>query len=315
MWSSGDKSLQNTMKVFLQLMCSLLLFIAGQAPVHAQQQGLFTQYMFNGLAINPAYAGSHESMSITALARKQWLGMDGAPSTQTFAVHTPVPNKKIGLGLLFTHDNAGPISQYSLKFAYAYRIPLGSGKLSMGLQGDLVNYNTRFSSLYLGPDVQDPSFAGDVNKFMFDFGAGLYYYTSKFYMGFSVPQLLSIETDDNYNLSQHYFLNSGYVFTLNRSLKLKPNILLKAVQGAPLDVDLNTNLLIKDVLWVGASYRSFETVSALVELQLTDQLRFGYAYDFPASSQLGNVSAGSHEIMLNYRFTFYKSDFSTPRNF
>ncbi|AHM58854.1 membrane protein [Flammeovirgaceae bacterium 311] len=289
--------------------------MAGHASLQAQQQALFTQYMFNGLAINPAYAGSHESMSITALARKQWLGIDGAPGTQTFAVHTPIPNEKIGLGLLLTHDHIGPVHQYSLKFAYAYRIPVGPGKLSMGLQGGVVNYNSKFSELYLGPNVQDPSFSADVNQFMYDFGTGLYYATDKFYLGLSVPQMLAIKTDDNFNPSKHYFLNTGYLFDLNRSLKLKPNVLFKAVQGAPLEVDLNTNLLIRDVLWVGASYRSFRTISALTELQLTDQLRFGYAYDFPATSDLGSATAGSHEIMLNYRFTFYKSNFSTPRNF
>ena len=303
------------MKVLLRIIFLLLFSTAALVPLQAQQEGLFTQYMFNGLAINPAYAGSHESMSVTALARKQWMGMEGAPATQTFSIHTPIPNEKVGLGLLLTHDNIGPAHQYSLKFAYAYRIPLGPGKISMGLQGGLVNYNTRFASLYLGPNVQDPSYAEDVNKFLFDFGTGLYYYTDKFYLGASVPQLLSLETDDNFNLSRHYFLSSGYVFHINNSLKLKPNILLKAVQGAPVDVDLNTNLLINDVVWVGLSYRSFETLSALVELQLTDQLRFGYAYDFPATSALGKFNSGSHEIMLNYRFTFYKSNVSTPRYF
>ena len=243
------------------------------------------------------------------------MGMDGAPSTQTFALHTPVPNEKIGLGLLLTHDNIGPTHQYSIKLAYAYRIPLGPGKLAMGLQGGLVNYNSSFSKLYLGPDVQDPTFEQDVNKTLFDFGSGLYYYTSKFYLGLSVPQMLSLQSEENLRLSKHYFLNSGYVFDLNRSLKLKPNVLFKAVQGAPLEVDLNTNLLIKDVIWVGASYRSFQTFSTIIELQLTDQLRFGYAYDFPASSSLGKENAGSHEVMLNYRFTFYKSNISSPRNF
>lgn len=303
------------MKILLHIIFVLLIFIAGHAHLHAQQHGLFTQYMFNGLAINPAYAGSHESMSITALARKQWIGLDGAPGTQTFALHTPVPNEKIGLGLLLTHDNIGPTHQYSFKFAYAYRIPLGPGKISMGLQAGLVNYNLRFSSLYLGPNVQDPTFAESVNKSVFDFGTGLYYSTEKFYMGLSVPQLFISNNTENLRLAKHYFLNSGYVIDLNSSLKLKPNMLLRAVEGAPLSIDLNTNLLINEVLWVGVSYRSFESISTLLELQLTDQLRFGYAYDFPATSDLGNFNTGSHEIMLNYSFTFYKSNISSPRNF
>jgi type IX secretion system PorP/SprF family membrane protein len=303
------------MKILLRLLFLLLFFMAGPADLLAQQQALFTQYMFNGLAINPAYAGSHESMSMTALARKQWMGIEDAPNTQTFAIHTPIPNEKIGLGLLLTHDHVGPAHQYSIKAAYAYRVPLGPGKLSLGLQGGLVNYNTRFSSLYLGPNVQDPAFGEDVNNYLVDVGTGLYYFTERFYVGFAVPQLVSLQADENYKLSKHYFLNGGYVFDLNRSFKLKPSLLVKAVEGAPLDVDLNANLLINEVLWVGASYRSFETISALLELQLTDQLRLGYAYDFPATSDLGSYTAGSHELMLNYRFTFYKSNISSPRNF
>ncbi|EMR01516.1 PorP/SprF family type IX secretion system membrane protein [Cesiribacter andamanensis] len=293
----------------------LLLLLIVPASLWAQQQPLFTQYMFNGLAINPAYAGSHESMSITALARKQWLGMEGAPSTQTFALHTPVPNEKIGLGLLLTHDQAGPVHQYNIKFAYAYRLPLGPGKLAMGIQAGLLNYNARFSTLYLGPNVQDPTFEQDINKTLFDVGTGLYYSTDRFYLGLAVPQMLALQSEQHIHLSRHYFLNSGYVVALNRSLQLKPNVLVKAVAGAPLELDLNANLLINEVLWIGASYRSFQTLSALLELQLTDQLRVGYAYDFPASSELGRHTSSSHELMLNYRFTFYKSNISTPRNF
>jgi type IX secretion system PorP/SprF family membrane protein len=295
--------------LFWLILCSSL------ATLQAQQQGMFTQYMFNGLAINPAYAGSHESMSITALGRKQWMGMEGAPSTQTFALHSPVPNEKIGLGLLLSHDNIGPLHQYSFKAAYAYRIPMGPGKLAMGLQGGLSNYNARFTSLYLGPNVQDPTFGEDVNRTVADFGTGLYYYSERFYLGFSVPQLVALRADPQLNLARHYFVHSGYVVDLNRSLKLKPNILVKAVQGAPLDIDLNTNLLINEVVWVGLSYRSLQSLSAMVELQLTDQLRLGYAYDFPMATDWGRTSAGSHELMLNYRFTFYKSNVTTPRYF
>ncbi len=303
------------MKTIKFLSALLLTLALVQLQVLAQQQGLFTQYMFNGLAINPAYAGSHESMSITTLVRQQWVGQDGAPNTQTLAVHSPTRNQKVGLGFLLHHDHIGPTHQYNINAVYAYRIPVGQGKLSMGLQAGLVNHSSRYASLYLGPNMQDPAFAQDISIINPNFGAGIYYFSEKFYAGFASPQLLNNRIGETSRLSRHYFINSGYVFDLNSVLKLKPNLLLKMVEGAPLALDLNTNLLIHEVLWVGASYRSFESLSTLLELQMTDQFRVGYSYDFPTASDIGRLRTGSHELMLNYNFTFYKSTFVTPRNF
>lgn len=285
---------------------------------HGQQQVMFTQYMFNGLALNPAYAGSHETISITALAREQWTGIDGAPSTQTLSVHSPVFNNRIGLGLLVLHDKIGVTEQTGVYAAYSYKIPFVNGaNLALGLQAGVNMYDARFSEV---SDINPVFAAGDVKEAHPNFGFGAYYFTDKFYAGISVPQLAQNTFDKNNEDSdskivRHYFANAGYVFDLNESLKLKPNVLVKAVEGAPVQFDLNANLLINEVIWVGVSWRSFDSIDALFQLQITERLQFGYAYDFATTTDLRRVNGGSHELMINYRFTFNKSKIVTPRYF
>ena len=294
------------------LLCLLL------TPTHAQQRMMFTQYMFNGLAINPAYAGSQESLDLTALAREQWIGLEGAPSTQTFSAHAPLHNKKIALGLLLTRDEIGVSSQTGLYGIYAYRIKLRRGTLSAGLQLGFDAYRTGFSQV-VTEVADDRHFSqDDVQAFLPNFGTGMYYSTKRFYAGVSAPYLLNNLYPGNEQSRarqfRHWFASAGYVVDLNRDLKLKPNILVKAVQGAPVEIDMNANLLIKETLWVGMSYRSFDALSWLVELQATEKLRIGYAYDMTVSP-LKQANSGSHELMLNYRLSFRKSKIITPRYF
>jgi type IX secretion system PorP/SprF family membrane protein len=294
------------------LLCLLTL------PVQAQQHMMFTQYMFNGLAINPAYAGSQGALDLTALAREQWVGLEGAPSTQTFAAHAPLRNKKVALGLLMTHDRIGVTNQTGLYGVYAYRIKLKHGTLSAGLQVGFDSYRTGFSRVRTEADGDRHFSVDNVRALLPNVGTGVYYATKRFYAGVSVPQLLN-NSYPGHERSQarqfrHWFASAGYVIDLNRDLKLKPNVLLKAVQGAPASVDLNANLLIKETLWVGASYRSFDALSWLVELQASPKLRIGYAYDMTVSP-LRQVNSGSHELMLNYRVSLHKSKIITPRYF
>jgi type IX secretion system PorP/SprF family membrane protein len=297
------------------------LFILSLAPSWAQQEAMFTQYMFNGLAINPAYAGSHESLSATLLFRDQWTGLPGAPSTQTFSVHSPIRNEKIALGLQFIHDKIAIFNQYGVNGSYAYRIFTDKGTLSLGLQFGITSYNADLSSL-TPPDPSDPVFQGDVNKVMPNFGAGIYYYTDRFYIGLSAPQLVTnslsedvIEIDGDARQDRHYFLTVGHMFELSHNVKLKPNILIKAVEGAPIQMDLNLNALFSDVLWLGVSWRSLSDFDALLALQLTDQLLLGYSYDFAHTTDLSRINSGSHELMLNYRFRYAKNKVITPRYF
>jgi type IX secretion system PorP/SprF family membrane protein len=288
------------------------------SPAHAQQRMMFTQYMFNGLAINPAYAGSQESLDLTALAREQWIGLDGAPSTQTFSAHAPLRNQRIALGLLLTHDRIGVSDQTGLYGIYAYRIKLKHGTLSAGLQLGFDSYRTGFSRVKIEVDGDRHFSVDNARAFLPNFGTGVYYATKKFYAGVSAPQLLNNlypgHAQSRARQFRHWFASAGYVIDLNRDLKLKPNVLLKAVQGAPASVDLNTNLLIKETLWVGMSYRSFDALSWLVELQASPKIRIGYAYDMTVSP-LKQVNSGSHELMLNYRVSLHKSKIITPRYF
>ncbi len=298
----------------------LLLLTAGFTHITCigQQQAMFTQYMFNGLALNPAYAGSHGAMSATVLARRQWAGFEGAPSTQTFSLHAPIMDKNFSAGTLLIHDKIGRTEQTGGNLCFSYQIKFPKATLSMGAQGGFTSY--RLGQLEV-KDLGDPNFTGDqANRFMPQIGTGLYYYSDRMYAGFSIPQLLTHYYDPYTENSKarairHYFLTGGYVFDLSPNLKIKPSLLVKMVEGAPVSVDLNTNLLIKDVIWVGASYRSFDSIDALLEIQLTNQFRLGYAYDFSTSSQIRSVTKGTHELMVNYRFSFSKSKLITPRYF
>ena len=288
------------------------------SPAQAQQRMMFTQYMFNGLAINPAYAGSQETLDLTALAREQWIGLEGAPSSQTFSAHAPLRNKKVALGFLLTRDKIGVSSQTGLYGVYAYRIQLKQGSLSAGLQLGFDAYRTSFSQV-LTEIMDDQHFAqDDARAFMPNFGTGVYYHTERFYVGISAPYLFNNlypgSEQRQARQFRHWFASAGYVLDLNRELKFKPHVLVKAVQGAPVEVDINANLFIKDVLGVGISYRSFDALSWLVELQATPKFRLGYAYDMTVSP-LKQVNSGSHELMLNYRLSFQKSKIITPRYF
>jgi type IX secretion system PorP/SprF family membrane protein len=314
--------MMNTVKkVTKNSLMALALLLTSTIGLMAQQEAMFTQYMFNGLALNPAYAGSHESLSATFLFRDQWTGLPAAPSTQTFSVHSPIRDGKIALGLQFIHDKLSVFQQYGVNGVYAYRILTNKGTLSLGLQFGVTNYSADLSDLT--PQVpNDPVFQGNVNKTMPSFGAGVYYYTNRFYIGLSAPQLVTnsltedvVEIDSDARQDRHYFLTAGHMFPISHNVQLKPNVLIKAVEGAPIQMDLNINALFSEVLWLGVSWRSLSDFDALIELQLTDQLLLGYSYDFASTTELSRVNSGSHELMLNYRFRYAKNKVITPRYF
>ena len=306
------------MRQIKNIAVTLLLLISIQ-QAKAQQQVMFTQYMFNGLAINPAYAGSHDHITATFLAREQWVGLEGAPASQTFSIHSPFnASGSANLGALLIHDKIGVTNQTTAYMAFAYRIRFeGSARLAFGLQGGISNYNSRFSEI----SNVDPVFANaDVNINRANFGAGLYFNTSRLYLGFSVPQLVRSRLDVNNSdsdsrLERHYFIQAGYLFDLNRDLKFKPNLLIKYVENAPVEFDVNANFLIKDLIWLGLSYRSFDSFDALIQVQLSKQLALGYSYDFATTTDLRRVNAGSHEFLIQYSFVFGKKKIISPRYF
>ncbi|HEY0055927.1 MAG TPA: type IX secretion system membrane protein PorP/SprF [Pedobacter sp.] len=301
---------------------TLILFscVLINQQVSAQQDAMYTQYMFNTLAINPAYAGSRNVISATALIRSQWQGIKGAPQTQTLTIDAPINEKKIGLGIQIFSDKLGKSSNVGAVASYAYRIRMEKASLSFGLQGSVNQVTTDYGSVKLDPAeiTLDPAFMMNDKKTLYNFGTGIYYNTDRFYAGLSSPQLINTvlpgsETNGN-RQAFHVFLATGYVFSLNDFLKLKPSVLLKGVKGAPLAADVNTSLWIKDVLSIGAQYRSSADISGLIELQVSPQIRFGYAYDH-STTALRNYNTGSHEIMLRYEFGFQRSKVLSPRYF
>lgn len=276
----------------------------------AQQQPMYTQYMFNGLVLNPAYAGAQETFSATALARKQWVGMDGAPQTLTFSAHSPLDNLRTGsrkrpgspvsVGVTLFCDRIAVTGQTGLIGTYAYKIAIGRlSSLSLGLQGGFSHYRIAYSELSL----DDPAFAlGDIVSWQPEFGAGVYYRGERLYAGLSAPQMLRplIEVDNKTtSISPHFFLTTGYVFDISRSVKLKPNLLLKHSDKI-YQLDLNCNVFLNEILNLGISWRSAESLSSLVQVQFNSHLGLGYAYDFGYGSEISRISSGSHEFMINY---------------
>ena len=295
------------------------LWIISTLPSFGQEYSIFSQYMFNGLILNPAYAGSHEALSISAFHRSDFRGVEGAPQTQTFSMHSPLYSNRIGLGMNIIRDQTGITDQLGAQIQYAYKIPMGNAKLSFGLQGGFINYKSSLSIL----DIKDPDdqvLNSDINGLLPAFGAGVFLSGKKAYVGFSAPQLLqyTIEQQNTGNRVnrdfRHYFATGGFVISMGDHLKLKPNALVKYKEGEKIRYDLNANLLIDEVIWIGASYKSIQTMALILDLQLANQLRIGYAYDFglPESNYL---QVSSHEFGLNYLFSLKPKKVVSPRYF
>lgn len=274
--------------------------------VQGQQRIVFSQYMFHGLSINPAYTGSDDFLNLSLQSRNQWIGLEGAPTYQLLTAHSPLKHKKhVGLGFVAERQQVGVTDLYSFYGTYAYKINVGAGVLALGLQGGVVSYQQQLTQLSTGTPVQDPNFAQDISLLQPNFGTGLYFQTDRYYLGFSVPYLIQNAENNPEGVmiveqNRHYFLSGGYLFTLSPNVKLKPNFIIQAVDGVPLNANINVNTLIRDVLWLGLSYRSNETYTSLVEVLMNKRLSFGLSYDF-TTTNLNQVNNGSVELFLNYR--------------
>ena len=302
---------------------SILTFILCSGQLFAQQDAMYSQYMFNTLAINPAYAGSRDVLSATALMRSQWIGVEGAPETKTLSFDTPLRNKRIGMGVQAFNDKIGITSLTGGFISYAYRIFGENSTFAFGLQAGASHFKADFNSVRLGENGLDYAFLSNIDQVLLNFGTGIYYNTDKFYIGASVPHLLNNTLNNNKVIVTnamvarqyiHLFIASGYVFKLDENFKLKPSFLFKGVKGAPIQLDLNANLWIKDVISLGVQYRTNADVGALIEAQVNPQIRFGYSYD-KSVTKLANFNSGSHEIMLRYEFGFEKDKVASPRFF
>jgi type IX secretion system PorP/SprF family membrane protein len=289
----------------------------------AQYQPQFTQYMFNEMIINPGYTGARECLSTTALYRNQWTGIEGAPVTETFSIHSPIAKQKMGLGLSVINDKITVLQNTGVYANYAYRLALKKGKLSFGIQAGIINQFQRLSELSPS-QANDPQFATNTPKLMLpNAGFGVFYYTKNFYAGLSVPKLIlnTVDASETKRVTNNVsakdwntHLTAGYVASLSESIQLKPTVMFRKAGGAPLEIDLSLNALFNDLVWLGAAYRSGGAVSAFAGVQITKQMRFGYAYDY-STTLLKNFSGGSHEISLSFDFSFDKTKIVTPRFF
>ncbi len=286
----------------------------------AQQDPLYSQYMFNTLAFNPAYAGSAEIFTVMALSRHQWVGFEGAPTTQTLLAHAPVKRSGLSLGFSAITDKTGPARQTSAHLDVAYRIRTGErSRLSFGLKGGLNMYQAEIASL---TTVEaDPANVDIQGQLLPNFGFGLFWHTDRTYVGVSAPKLLENELDvvSGTNLvmateSRHYFLMAGHVIDVNHGLKFKPSIMFRLVEGAPWSLDVNANFLVRDRVWFGGMYRLGNAFGLLGQYQVNDQFRIGYAFDL-TTTRMGAYNAGTHEIMLNYDLRFIKGRTISPRYF
>jgi type IX secretion system PorP/SprF family membrane protein len=285
----------------------------------AQQKEQFTQYMFNGLILNPAQAGSDEALSITFLNRRQWTGIDGAPVTQTLSAHTMLGNMRTGLGLYLVNDKIGVHKNQSFQGSYSYRLRISEESyLSMGLQAGLNVHKSDYTSLGSTASMNDPKLAnGTIASTAFNMGAGLFYRSKRFEAGLSAPELIpekiSFNDTTRVNWQQaQYFLFAKYSIPLNDMLDFEPSMLIKYMQGVPVSYDVNACVLISDALMLGLSYRKQESIDFLLKARVTPQLQLGYAYDY-GTGEVASTGNGAHELLINYIFKFSRDNVASPR--
>jgi type IX secretion system PorP/SprF family membrane protein len=295
------------------------LLLTGIASCFAQQKVQFTQYMFSGLVINPAYAGADEKLSMTFINRNQWNGLEGAPTTQTLSAHTLFKKKQFGVGFLLVNDRIGIHRNVNADVSYAYHIQTGDQSyLSMGLQAGVKSFRSDYASLNTG-GTNDPYLYNVVTQQMFfDFAAGIYYRSPRLHIGFSAPELIRQQFHVNDTLSVrlnniNFFLFTRYRFTLNENFDFEPSVLVKYLKGVPLSLDVNFNWVYRRIITMGASYRKAESLDFLFKAQITPQLQVGYAYDYPVQTVSVLTTNGSHELMVQYLFSFLKKNVTSPR--
>ena len=293
----------------------------------SQQEVQYTQYMYNMSVINPAYTtGTVGVYNLGALYRTQWVGVNGAPTSTNLFAHVPI-NNQVEVGLTYVNDNIGNIVKENNIFAdFAYKLNLEEyGNLSFGVKAGASFFNADFTGLNLesGGSATDPNFSENINQSNFNFGAGIYYNTDKYYIGFSVPYMLksdyAINENGTYQNIQkpHFYLTGGYVFDVNEDFKLKPSFMAKAVNGAPIALDLSANVLYQNRIELGFGYRLNDAVIGMINFGITPELRIGYAYDYTISN-LDAFSSGSHEFFLLYNldsFNLNKGFDKSPRFF
>jgi type IX secretion system PorP/SprF family membrane protein len=304
------------------LLLLVVMLFAYQKSI-AQTEPMYSQYMFNMLGVNPAYAGSREASSFNLFQRRQWIGLQGAPQTTSISFDQSILNKAAGWGIQLYDDKIGVEKADGVNLMGATRIRVSEkGVLSGGLSLGLMNYRIDLMNVIGRPTPSDPAFYANLNKWTPSLGLGIYYNTDNFYAGVSIPNILKSRLTA-FNLiksglqkinQKHIFLTSGIVLPINEDLKLKPSTMIKIVEGAPIEADFNTNLWLRDIIGLGVSYRTGDAIVGMAEIQANENLRFGYAYDMTISA-LKSYNTGTHEIMLRYEFGNFKTKIKSTRYF
>ncbi len=299
---------------------SILMFMLLVANVYSQQDPQYTQYMYNMNVINPAYAGSRETLTINMLGRTQWVGIDGAPETGTFSIHGPL-RRAVGLGLSAIYDVIGPVKETNIFADFSYTIKASEhSNIAFGFKAGATFHHLNKDMLNPLDENDDILLNTSLNDVYPNIGVGIFYYSHKYYLGISVPNLMKSK---HFNMSSsgftteasermHFFITSGYVFEVTENVSLKPSTLVKAVIGAPVSIDLSLNALFFNKFEIGGSYRLDDSVSIMVGVNVSDDFRIGYAYDYTLSN-LGDYNSGSHEVMLLYDFN--RRNLKSPRFF
>lgn len=302
------------------LLRTFLLFSFHLSLLHcarAQQDAQYSMYRFNGLYLNPAYAGSHDVIAATAMYRNQWVKMPGAPQSASVSAHGPLSSNRIGLGLIYTYDQIGVMKNNSVSASFAYRIPVGKKKITkicIGLSAGFTNYRADLNSVAT-TDADDPNFAGNnQNRWLPNVGFGLYIYSPKFFAGISLPHMLANRLNGKGSVYEtspdvakqyyHLLVTGGYVFDLGKKVKFMPSVLMKYVPvNAPVTLDFNATFIFIERVWVGLAYRLNDSYNFMAAVNITKQLKVGYCYDLTVSP-LRKYTSGSHEVMLGFDVNF-----------
>lgn len=300
-----------------------MLMIMGALMSKGQQDPMYTQYIFNLQTVNPAYVGYWQTMGVTLLSRHQWVGINGHPTTQTFSFQTPLRSQNVGVGLNVVLDKVGLEKRLLVSLDYSYNVLLSENtSLRFGIKGGFTNYSHNLSEYEQYPDNQsDPLFQGTIdNKFMANFGVGLFLSSPKYFLSLSLPKIFENSYQSNVaNYStkselRHFFFAGGMMFNISDNVKFKPSFMAKTVEGSPFEYDISANFLLAEKFWIGGMYRSGDAFGAIAQWIINKKLRLGYAYDF-TTTDLRNYHNGVHEIMISYEFVFAKRIIISPRYF
>lgn len=297
---------------------SFLILISLVRTCFSQQEKTYTQYLNYPTSINPAYAGSRETLQIFGLVRRQWVGIEGAPQSSSFSMNTPLNHYNLGTGLSINRDELGPEQTTEFGLDLSYRVQISKKIfLNLGLKADGAFYQVNYSGAKI-VDQGDPLTQQNTkSEFLPNFGIGSYLYGEQFFIGLSVPRVLNTDKHIGAKIIRkqaHYYLTAGYLFKLNPLLKIKPSFMIKAIPGARISYDLTAMMIFYDRFWIGSSFRNEDAVAAIFQYNITNQLRIGYAYDMGISNLSGR-GKGSHEISLSYDLTFNSKRLKSPRYF